>query len=126
MRSRSRDRPLHDHINTILGGFVGGGSSSSAHKHQVWALKIVHLVDRKLEFMLPITFTNEEFKVPNPDQDDRMVITVEIAHYGLSKVLIDQGSTINILYWKTLLKIDLSKDLIVSYDECIFMPAFYV
>ncbi|XP_017420381.1 uncharacterized protein LOC108330404 [Vigna angularis] len=36
--SRSRERPLQGHINTISGGFAGGGSSSSARKRHVRAL----------------------------------------------------------------------------------------
>lgn len=45
-----------------------------------------------------ITFTDEDFHAPDPEQDDPMVITVEIARYEISKVLVDQGSSINILY----------------------------
>ncbi|XP_017420333.1 uncharacterized protein LOC108330359 [Vigna angularis] len=37
-RSRSRERPLRGHINTISGGFAGGGSSSSARKRHMRAL----------------------------------------------------------------------------------------
>ncbi|XP_017413015.1 uncharacterized protein LOC108324585 [Vigna angularis] len=37
-RSRSRERPLRGHINTISGGFAGGGSSSSTRKRHVRAL----------------------------------------------------------------------------------------
>lgn len=41
--------------------------------------------------MLPITFTDEDFHALDPDQDYPMVITVEFARYGVSKVLIDQA-----------------------------------
>ncbi|XP_047178710.1 uncharacterized protein LOC124845629 [Vigna umbellata] len=115
-RSRSRERPLRGHINTISGGFVGGGSSSSARKRHVRALQSVHLVDKPRRSMPPITFSDEDFHAPDPDQDDPMVITAEIARYGVSKVLVDQGSSVNILYWKTFLRMDISEDLIVPYD----------
>ncbi|XP_047181806.1 uncharacterized protein LOC124848211 [Vigna umbellata] len=88
-RSRSHDRPLRGHINTISSGFAGGGSSSSARKRHVWALQSVHSVDKPRRTMPPITFSDEDFHVPNPDQDDPMVITVEIAQYGVGKVLVD-------------------------------------
>ncbi|XP_017428736.1 uncharacterized protein LOC108336797 [Vigna angularis] len=97
-RSRSRERPLLGHINTISGGFVGGGSSSSARKHHIRALQSVHSVDRPRRTMPPITFSDEDFHAPDPDQDDPMVIMAEIARYGVSKVLVDQGSSVNILY----------------------------
>lgn len=51
--------------------------------------------------MLPITFIDEDFHALNLDQDDPMVITAELARSGVSKVLIDHGSSVNILYWKT-------------------------
>lgn len=50
--------------------------------------------------MPTITFSNEDFHTPNPYQDDPMVITIVIARYSIGKVLIDQGSSTNILYWK--------------------------
>lgn len=36
-----------------------------------------------------IAFADEDFHAPNPEQDDPMVITVEIARYGVSKVLVE-------------------------------------
>lgn len=67
--------------------------------------------------MPPITFTSEDFHAPDLEQDDPMVITLEIACYEVSKVLIDQGSSVNILYWKTFQQMDLSDDLIVPFHE---------
>lgn len=46
-----------------------------------------------------------------------MVITAEIARCEVGKVLIDQGSSVNILYWKTFRQMDLSDDLIVPFDK---------
>lgn len=46
-----------------------------------------------------------------------MVITTEIARYEISKVLIDQGSSVNILYWRTFQQMDLSEDLVVPFHE---------
>jgi len=67
--------------------------------------------------MPPITFTDDDFKAPDPDHDDPMVISIEVAKYGIGKVLVDQGSSVNILYWKTFRKMNLSEDLIVPYNE---------
>jgi len=67
--------------------------------------------------MPPITFTDDDFKAPDPDHDDPMVISIEVAEYGIGKVLIDQGSSVNILYWKTFQRMNLSEDLIVPYNE---------
>ena len=51
--------------------------------------------------MSPITFTGEDFKGVDPSQDDLMVISIDIDKFTIMKTLVDQGSSINILYWKT-------------------------
>ncbi|XP_047157104.1 splicing regulatory glutamine/lysine-rich protein 1-like [Vigna umbellata] len=115
-RSRSHDRSLHGTINTISGRFAGG-SSASARKRNLRELKSVHRVDVRKRFMPPITFTDEDFHAPDPDQDDPMVITAIIARYSVGKVLVDQGSSVNILYWKTFQQMDIFEDLISPFNE---------
>lgn len=67
--------------------------------------------------MPPITFTDDDYHAPDPDQDDPMVITAEIAQYEVNKVLIDQGSSVNILYWRTFQQMDLPEDIIMPFGE---------
>ncbi|XP_014521978.1 uncharacterized protein LOC106778519 [Vigna radiata var. radiata] len=90
--------PLRGMINTISGGFAGGGPTSSARKKSIRALRYIHAVDVPRRTMPPITFSDEDFHAPDPDQDDPMVINIEIARYGVGRVLVDQGSSVNILY----------------------------
>ncbi|RDX88402.1 hypothetical protein CR513_30001, partial [Mucuna pruriens] len=42
-----------------------------------------------------------------PEHDEPMVISIEVAEYKVERVLIDQGSSANILYWSTYLKLGL-------------------
>jgi len=49
-----------------------------------------------------------------------MVITVELENYAVKKVLIDQGSSVDILYWATYQKLQLPTTAIVPYDEPIY------
>ncbi|XP_014490820.1 uncharacterized protein LOC106753514 [Vigna radiata var. radiata] len=116
-QERGRSRPLRGVINTISGRFAGGGQSSSTRKRSIRTLRSTHGVEVLKRTMLPITFTDEDFHAPDPEQDDPMVITVEIAQYEISKVLVDQGSSVNILYWKTFQQMDISEDLIVPFGE---------
>lgn len=67
--------------------------------------------------MSPINFTDEYFHAPDPNQDDPMVITAIIARYSISKVLVDQGSSTNILYWKTFQQMDIPDDMIMPFHE---------
>jgi len=65
-------------------------------------------------------FINADFRNINPRHDDPMVITIEVANFVIMKTLIDQGSSVDILYWKTFRKMGISNDDIVQYDEQIF------
>lgn len=67
--------------------------------------------------MPTITFSDEDFHAPDPDQDDPMVITAMIAQYQVGKVLVDQGSSANILYWKTFRQMEISEDAIMPFTE---------
>jgi len=49
-----------------------------------------------------------------------MVITVEIENYAVMKVLVDQGSSVNIIYWATYQKLQLLDTTMVPYDEPIY------
>jgi len=55
--------------------------------------------------MPPITFTDADFKGFDPLQDNLMVITVEIENFAVMKTLVDQGSSVDILYWRTFKKL---------------------
>jgi len=67
-----------------------------------------------------ITFTDDDFHGVDHQQDDPMVITVELENYAVKKVLIDQGSSIDILYWTTYQKLQLPPTAMVPYDEPIY------
>ncbi|XP_014500381.1 uncharacterized protein LOC106761348 [Vigna radiata var. radiata] len=116
-RSRSRDRTVRGVINNISGGFVGGGPTSSARKRHLRNLHHVNRAEIAWKLMPPITFSDDDFHVPDPDQDDLMVITVMIARYQVRKILVNQGSSANILYWKTFKKMDVPEEAIMPFRE---------
>jgi len=68
----------------------------------------------------PITFTNNDFQGLDHQQDDPMVIIVEIENYAVKKVLVDQGSSVDILYWATYQILQLPDTAMVPYDEPIY------
>lgn len=116
-RNKSRERPLRGVINTISRGFAGGGPSSSARKRHLRNLHSVNRAEIIRRSMPTITFLDEDFHAPDPNQDDPMVITTIIARYNMSKVLVDQGSSTNILYWKAFQQMDISDNMIMPFHE---------
>jgi len=70
--------------------------------------------------MPPIVFTDDDFHGLDHQQDDPMVITVEIENYAVKKVLVDQGSSVDILYWTTYQKLQLPDNAMIPYDEPIY------
>ncbi|XP_014524463.1 uncharacterized protein LOC106780680 [Vigna radiata var. radiata] len=116
-RLREREPIIKGRIDTISRGFAGGGASSSARKRHLRNLHSIHSVIRSPAAMPDITFTNKDFHAPDPDQDDPMVITTRIAQYDVSKVLVDQGSSVNILYWTTFRRMEISEDMIAPFNE---------
>ncbi|XP_017438478.1 uncharacterized protein LOC108344556 [Vigna angularis] len=116
-RNPEREGSVRRRIDTISGGFVGGGASTSTRKRHLRNLNTIHMVDRQRQSMPNITFTDADFHALDPNHDDPMVITADIARYEVRKVLIDQGNSVNILYWNTFLKMDMSEDLIAPFNE---------
>jgi hypothetical protein len=57
---------------------------------------------------VPITFTEEDFKLKSAIHNDAMVIEVNIAGRIIGKVLVDNGSSADILFLKTFEKMNLS------------------
>ncbi|XP_020225182.1 uncharacterized protein LOC109807065 [Cajanus cajan] len=101
-RSRSaerRDHPRHSRdetdrprkvINTIAGGFTGGGATSSARKRHLRAVRSINSVNQlKTPTIPPITFSDRDFRGVDPVQDDPMVISVEIHNCIVKKTLVD-------------------------------------
>ena len=67
--------------------------------------------------MPPITFTDEDFKGIDPTQDDPMVISVDIDNFTIKKTLVEQGSSVDILYWKTFKVMRIPEEEMMPYND---------
>jgi hypothetical protein len=61
---------------------------------------------------VPITFTEEDFKLKSVIHNDAMTIEVNIAGWIIGKVLVDNGSSADILFLKTFEKMNLSQQML--------------
>jgi hypothetical protein len=94
-------------INTIVGGFAGGGKSSSARRSHARSLSSgeVFLTTRQAKLQKretqPIVFIDDDFQGVVFPHDDALVVTLLISNYNIHKVLIDTGSSVDILFMST-------------------------
>jgi hypothetical protein len=61
---------------------------------------------------VPITFTEEDFRLKSTNHNDAMVIEVKIAAWVIGKILVDNGSWTYILFLKTFEKMNLSQHML--------------
>ncbi|MCI12290.1 gag-pol polyprotein, partial [Trifolium medium] len=105
-------------VNTIAGGFAGGGESSSARKRYV--RHTVHEICSIRYPTLPkipeISFNAEDGRDVMPHDDDPLVIQVQILNCDVKRVLIDSGSSADILYWEAFKAMQLSDDQLKPYS----------
>ncbi|XP_058068329.1 uncharacterized protein LOC131217424 [Magnolia sinica] len=99
------NRPIED-IRTIIGGHLGGGDSSNARKNH--ARNISHLEFEIMILARPpkerkfgrysMAFTEEDVRGIHHPYDDALVITVTIANRRVFRVLVDAGSSADMLF----------------------------
>ena len=95
-------RPLLGEIRMIIGG-GSIGQSSRSRKMYLKVVQNVQLSGRSPKTRTTeeqaITFTNEDAARIHHPHDDAIVITLLIVDYSTRKVLVDNGSSIDILYY---------------------------
>ena len=105
-------------MNTISRGFGGGDASSSARRRHLRAIKSLHMISRRARRIMPdIIFTDRDFRAIDTQQDDPMVITIDLANCEIRKTLVDQGNSVDVLYWRTFKKMELDESEIVPLDK---------
>jgi len=96
---------VHAEINTISGGFSGGGCTASQRKK--YAREVMTVEARELDQLAEPDpcFTKAYLRDVVPHEDDSMVISVVIVGRRVHRVLIDQGSSTDVMFWVTFNKL---------------------
>ena len=79
-------------VNSITGEF-----NTAAARHGVHAINLAPALRQPVSHP-PITFTMADYEGVEPHADDPVVVTLRIKNYDVHKVLIDQGSSADIIY----------------------------
>ena len=99
----------------ISGGFVGGGESSSARKAHLSSIRSAEVVEVQVVSKLPrlntsITFSDSDLEGCQHPHDDPLVIRAVVANKTVHRVLVDNGSSANIIFASALDKMGIERE----------------
>ncbi|MCI20267.1 hypothetical protein A2U01_0041429, partial [Trifolium medium] len=105
-------------VNTIAGGFAGGVESNSARKRYVRrsTFEVLSVGHQTFPSIPDISFNAEDGRDVMPHDDDPLVIQVQILNCDVKMVLIDSGSSADILYWEAFKAMQLSDEQLKPYS----------
>ena len=87
----------------ILGGFAGGGESSSARKAHLRSIRSTEIGEIQAVSKLPrldtsITFSDSDLEGCQHPHDDPLVVRAVVANKTVHRVLVDNGSLDDIIF----------------------------
>nr|XP_023907735.1 uncharacterized protein LOC112019452 [Quercus suber] len=112
-RDNERPRPPIGDIRMIVGGTATTGSSKKARKtylRMVQNIQLTGFAPNTARKENPIIgFSEEDARRLHHPHDDALVVSVRVGDYNVHRVLIDNGSSANILYYPAFQQIGIDK-----------------
>ena len=108
----------------ISGGFAGGGESSSARKAHLCSIRLGETLEVQTVSKIPrldttITFSDFEMEGCQHPYDDPLVIKSIVANKTIHKVLVDNGSSADIIFTSGFEKMGIGKEKIELVSACL-------
>ncbi|XP_077242376.1 uncharacterized protein LOC143882870 [Tasmannia lanceolata] len=107
-------------IGTIMGGPAAGGTSSAARKAYVRRVNAVHACSKKAKTENEISFSDADLDGLILPHDDALVLTMLVANWELKKILVDNGSSADILYYHTFERMMIGDDRLKPANSDLF------
>ncbi|GFS42902.1 hypothetical protein Acr_00g0082420 [Actinidia rufa] len=110
------NRPTTGDIQTIHGGFGSGGYSTSSRKRHARSAhgpaddEVYNLSSPFIADQTPITFSNDDLRGVHLPHDDALVVSAVIANFNVQRILIDNGSSADILFISAFEKMKVGPD----------------
>ncbi|XP_068503989.1 uncharacterized protein [Phaseolus vulgaris] len=117
---QAHEVPTHEEVHTISGGFSGGGPTASQRKKYVRSVNLVAEEFPDNPWESDLVFTRADLRDVVPHDNDPVVISVVTTGRKVHRVLIDQGSSADVMFWSTFNKLQLSPDLLRPYTRCLY------
>ena len=112
--------PTHGEVHTISGGFSGGGPTASQRKKYVRSVSTVVEEFPDDPWDSDLVFTRADLRDVVPHDNDPVVISIVTAGRKVHRVLVDQGSSADVMFWSTFNKLQLSPDLLRPYTGYLY------
>ncbi|XP_068501815.1 uncharacterized protein [Phaseolus vulgaris] len=117
---QAHEVPTHEEVHTISVGFSGGGPTASQRKKYVRSVSTVAEEFPDNPWESDLVFTRADLRDVVPHDNDPVVISVVTAGRKVHRVLVDQGSSADVMFWSTFNKLQLSPDLLRPYTGCLY------
>ena len=107
-------QPLGE-IHVISRGFAGGGESSSARKAHLHSIRLAEIgeiqaVSKLQRLDTSITFSDSDLEGCQHPHDDPLVVYAIVANKTVHRVLVDNGSSTDIIFVSTLDKMGIGRE----------------
>ncbi|XP_015971086.1 uncharacterized protein LOC107494553 [Arachis duranensis] len=106
-------------INCISGGYAGGGNTSSARKQTYRAMLAVEDTTHNSEPIQDIpemTFRPADFNCSHTNYNDPVVVSIQLGDLIVRKVMLDPGSSADVLFFAKFQKMKLSTNILQQYS----------
>jgi len=117
--------PIHRKVNTIFGGFSGGGCTASQRKKYTRGVMTVEVQQVDQTPDVDLIFTKADLQDVIPHDNDPVVISLVTVGRKVHRVLVDQGSSADVMFLTTFNQLQLSTDQLRPYIGCLYGFAGY-
>ncbi|XP_043697254.1 uncharacterized protein LOC122648048 [Telopea speciosissima] len=118
-KPHTENMPLRE-ITTIFGGPGMGGETSNSRKQHAQNVLQTEATVKKRRTDYHITFTNEDLIDIQSPHDDALVIKMVIANCTVGRILVDNGSSTDILYYDAFEKMLLKPEMLKRVESPLY------
>ncbi|KAK3013207.1 hypothetical protein RJ639_010395 [Escallonia herrerae] len=112
-------------INTISGGGGIATGSSSGQGQKAYAREVCTTVGpsakkQKIKPVPTISFSKEDVGDTKMPHDDPLVVTLRVGNFDVKRILVDNGSSVEVLFYEAFQKINISSNRLHKIDTPLY------